>query len=161
LLEDLPRRVRISDAHQTGFIAGAVLLSVIGSVAIALRPETISAWGWYVVAATSAGTALRARVWDSAACKAWLLAQPHLVSVALVVLYTATGRYLAASIAVVVLAALVSAWVVVALSPAIASPDSYSLPLRRLVGFVASGIDASLIPVIAYLVGLFTWVLSR
>jgi hypothetical protein len=51
--------------------------------------------------------------------------------------------------------------VVVALSPAIASPDSYSLPLRRLVGFVASGIDASLIPVIAYLVGLFTWVLSR
>jgi hypothetical protein len=81
--------------------------------------------------------------------------------VALVVLYTATGRYLAASIAVVVLAALVSAWVVVALSPAIASPDTYSLPLRRLVGFGASGIDASLIPVIAYLVGLFTWVLSR
>src|ERR1700723_1976095 len=157
----LPRRVRISDAHQTGFIAGAVLLSVIGSVAIAWRPETLSAWGWYVVAATAAGTALRARGWDSAACKAWLLAQPHLVSVALVVLYTATGRYLAASIAVVVLAALVSAWVVVALLPAIASPDSYSLPLRRLVGFVASGIDASLIPVIAYLVGLFTWVLNR
>ncbi len=96
VLQDLPRRVRISDAHQIGFIAGAVLLSVIGSVAIALRPETLSAWGWYVVAATSAGTALRARVWDSAACKAWLLAQPHLVSVALVVLYTATGRYLAA-----------------------------------------------------------------
>jgi type VII secretion integral membrane protein EccD len=161
LLEDLPRRVRISDAHQTGFIAGAVLLSVIGSVAIALQPETLSAWGWYVVAATSAATALRARVWDSAACKACLLAQPHLVSVALVVLYIATARYLAASIAVVVLAALVSAWVVVALSPAIASPDSYSLPLRRLVGFVASGIDASLIPVIAYLVGLFSWVLNR
>ena len=35
VLEDLPRRVRISDAHQTGFIAGAVLLSVIGSLAIA------------------------------------------------------------------------------------------------------------------------------
>ena len=29
VLEDLPRRVRISDAHQTGFIAGAVLLSVL------------------------------------------------------------------------------------------------------------------------------------
>jgi hypothetical protein len=84
-----------------------------------------------------------------------------LVSVALVVLYTATGRYLAASIAVVVLAALVSAWVVVALSPTIASPESYSLPLRRLVGFVASGMDASLIPVIAYLVGLFSLVLNR
>ena len=82
-------------------------------------------------------------------------------AVALVVLYTATAHYLAALVIAVVLAALVSAWVVVALSPAIASPDTYSLPLRRLVGFVASGIDASLIPVIAYLVGLFAWVLNR
>ena len=105
--------------------------------------------------------ALRARVWDSAACKAWLLAQPYLVTVALAVYYTATGRYLAALIAVIVLAALVLAWVVVALNPPIASPDSYSLPVRRLLGFVASGIDASLIPVIAYLVGLFSWVLNR
>ena len=161
VLEDLPRRVRISDAHQTGFIAGAVLLSVIGALAIAWRPETLSAWGWYVVVAAAAGSALRARVWDSAAAKAWLLAQPYLVATVLAVLYTATAHYLAALVAVVVLAALVSAWTVVALSPAIASPDSYSLPLRRLVGFFASGIDASLIPVIAYLVGLFTWVLNR
>jgi hypothetical protein len=28
-------------------------------------------------------------------------------------------------------------------------------------GFVATGLDASLIPVIAYLVGLFAWVLNR
>jgi type VII secretion integral membrane protein EccD len=161
VLEDLPRRVRISDAHQTGFIAGAVLLSAIGSVAIALHPQTLSAWGWYVVAATSAAAALRARVWDSAACKAWLLAQPYLVSVTLAVFYTATAHYLAALVAVIVLAALVLAWAVVALNPPIASPDSYSLPVRRLLGFVASGIDASLIPVIAYLVGLFSWVLNR
>ena len=161
VLEDLPRRVRLSDAHQTGFIAGAVLLSVIGSLAIAWRPETLSAWGWYVVAAFAAATALRARVWDSAAVKAWLLAQPFLVTVVLAVLYTATAQYLSALVAVIVLAALVSAWVVVALSPTIASPATYSLPLRRLVGFVASGIDASLIPVIAYLVGLFAWVLNR
>ncbi len=161
VLEDLPRRVRISDAHQTGFIAGAVLLSAVGSVAIALRPETLSAWGWYVVAATSAAAALRARVWDSAACKAWLLAQPYLVSVALAVFYTATAHYLAALVAVIVLAALVLAWAVVALNPSIASPETYSLPLRRLLGFLASGIDASLIPVIAYLVGLFSWVLNR
>jgi hypothetical protein len=79
----------------------------------------------------------------------------------LVVLYTATAHYLTALVIAVVLAALVSAWVVVALSPAIASPETYSLPLRRLVGFVASGIDASLIPVIAYLVGLFAVVLDR
>jgi type VII secretion integral membrane protein EccD len=161
VLEDLPRRVRISDAHQIGFIAGAVLLSALGSVAIAWHPGTLSGWGWYVVAATSAAAALRARVWDSSACKAWLLAQPYVVSVALVVLYTATAHYLAALVAVIILAALVLAWVVVALNPAIASPDSYSLPVRRLLGFLASGIDASLIPVIAYLVGIFSWVLNR
>jgi type VII secretion integral membrane protein EccD len=161
VLEDLPRRVRISDAHQTGFIAGAVLLSAIGSLAIAWRPETLSFWGWYVIVATAAAAALRARVWDSAAIKAWLLAQPHLVGVALVVLYTATAHYLTALVIAAVLAALVSAWVIAAISPTIAAPETYSLPLRRLVGFVASGIDASLIPVIAYLVGLFAWVLDR
>ncbi|OBI55217.1 type VII secretion integral membrane protein EccD [Mycobacterium sp. E787] len=161
VLEDLPRRVRIGDAHQSGFIAGAVLLSVLGSVAIALRPEALASAGWYVVAATAAASVLRARVWDSAACKAWLLAQPYLVAGVLLVLYTATGRYPAALGAAVVLVALSLVWVVVALNPGIASPESYSLPLRRLVGFVAAGLDASLIPVMAYLVGLFAWVLNR
>jgi type VII secretion integral membrane protein EccD len=161
VLEDLPRRVRISDAHQTGFIAGAVLLSVLGSVAVAWRPETLSLVGWYVVAATAAAAALRARVWDSAACKGWLLAQPFVVSVVLLVLYTTTRHYTAAVGVAIVLAVLALAWAVVALNPMIAAPESYSLPIRRLVGFAASGVDASLIPVIAYLVGLFGWVLNR
>lgn len=161
VLEDLPRRVRISDAHQNGFIAAAVVLSVLGSVAIALRPETLSVAGWYVVAAASLAATLRARVWDSAACKAWLLAQPFLVAGALLVYYAATGRFLGAFVAVLVLALLVLAWIVVALNPSIASPDSYSLPLRRLLGFLAAGLDASLIPVMAFLVGLFAWVLNR
>jgi len=161
VLEDFPRRVRISDAHQSGFIAAAVLLSVLGSVAIALHPETLSVVGWYVVGATAVTSILRARVWDSAACKAWLLAQPYLVAGVLLVLYTATGRYAAALGAVLVLIALALVWVVVALNPGIASPESYSLPVRRLLGFVASGLDASLIPVMAYLVGLFGWVLNR
>ncbi|WP_156664438.1 type VII secretion integral membrane protein EccD [Mycobacterium sp. 852002-51057_SCH5723018] len=161
LLEDLPRRVRIGDAHQSGFIAAAVLLSVLGSVAIALRPEALAIVGWYVVAATAAASILRARVWDSAACKAWLLAQPYLVAGVLLVLYTATGRYSAAIGAALVLVALASVWVVVALNPRVAAPDSYSLPVRRLVGFVGAGLDASLIPVMAYLVGLFTLVLNR
>ncbi len=56
---------------------------------------------------------------------------------------------------------LVLAWIVVALNSSIASPDSYSLPLRRLLGFVSAGLDASLIPVMAFLVGLFAWVLNR
>jgi ESX secretion system protein EccD len=161
VLEDFPRRVRISDAHQSGFIAAAVLLSILGSVAIALRPEALSGVGWYVVAATAVTSILRARVWDSAACKAWLLAQPYLVAGVLLVLYTATGRYAAALGAVLVLGVLMLAWLVVALNPNIASPESYSLPARRLLGFVAAGLDGSLIPVMAYLVGLFGWVLNR
>jgi type VII secretion integral membrane protein EccD len=161
VLEDLPRRVRVGDAHQNGFISAAVLLSVLGSVAVALRPEALSVVGWYVVAATAATAILRARVWDSAACKAWLLAQPYLAAGVLVVLYASTGRYVAALGAALVLIALVSVWIVVALNPRIASPESYSLPLRRLLGFVAAGLDASLIPVMAYLVGLFSWVLNR
>jgi type VII secretion integral membrane protein EccD len=161
VLEDLPRRVRVSEAHQTGFVAGGVLLSVLGSIAIAACPETLAGWGWYVVAATAAASALRARVWDSAACKGWLLAQPFLVVAALLVCYTATEHYTAALGTALVFAALVAVWVVVALSPAIASPDGYSLPVRRLVGFAAAGLDGSLIPVMAYLVGLFSWVLNR
>ncbi|MHA7653085.1 type VII secretion integral membrane protein EccD [Mycobacterium sp. ML4] len=161
VLEDLPRRVRVSDAHQNGFIAASVLLSVLGSVAIAVRPETLGVAGWYVVVAVSAAATLRARVWDSAACKAWLLAQPFLVAGVLLVFYTATGRFAAAFGAVLVLAVLVVAWIVVALNPSIAAPDSYSLPLRRLLGFAAAGLDASLIPVMALLVGLFAWVLNR
>jgi type VII secretion integral membrane protein EccD len=161
VLEDFPRRVRISDAHQSGFIAAAVLLSVLGSVAIALRPEALSGVGWYVVAATAVTSILRARVWDSAACKAWLLAQPYLVAGVLLVLYTATGRYAAALGAVLLLSVLMLVWVVVALNPGIGSPESYSLPARRLLGFVAAGLDGSLIPVMAYLVGLFSWVLNR
>ena len=145
MLEDFPRRVRISDAHQSGFIAAAVLLSVLGSVAIALRPEALSGVGWYVVAATAVTSILRARVWDSAACKAWLLVQPYLVAGVLLVLYAATGRYGAALGAVLVLSALMLVWVAVALNPGIASPESYSLPARRLLGFVAAGLDGSLI----------------
>ncbi|OBH16584.1 type VII secretion integral membrane protein EccD [Mycolicibacter sinensis] len=161
VLEDLPRRVRVTDAHQTGFVAGAVLLAVLGSVAIAAVPEGLSGWAWYVVAGIAVASVLRARVWDSAWCKAWLLAQPHLTAVVLLACYAATGRYAAAFGAVLVLAALVAVWAVVALSPTVASPESYSLPVRRLVGFLASGVDATLIPVMAYLVGIFAWVLSR
>lgn len=161
VLEDLPRRVRVSDAHQSGFIAAAVLLSVLGSVAIALRPETLSGAGWYVVGATAAASVLRARVWDSAACKAWLLAQPYLAAGVLLVIYTATGRYGAALGAALVLLALVAVWIVLALNPGIAEPESYSLPVRRLVGFAAAGLDASLIPVMAFVVGLFSLVLNR
>jgi type VII secretion integral membrane protein EccD len=160
VLEDLPRRVRISDSHQTGFIAGGVVLGMVGSLAL-VGPSGASVWAWYVVVAAAAGATLRARVWDSAQCKTWLLGHPYLLTVAVLVTFAATGRYDAAWWALIVLAALVLAWAVVAVSPSIAEPQSYSLPMRRLVGFAATAIDASLIPVMAYLVGLFALVLNR
>ncbi|BBY65584.1 type VII secretion integral membrane protein EccD [Mycolicibacterium helvum] len=161
VLEDLPRRVRISEAHQTGFIAGAVVLSIVGSLAVLAQPESVGVWACYAVIGTSAASLLRARVWDSAACKRWLLAQPFVVSVGLVVLYLVTGYQLAALVVLAVSAALTGAFVAVSASPSLAEPESYSLPVRRFVGLIAAAIDASLIPVLAYLVGLFAWVLDR
>lgn len=161
VLRDLPRRVRISEAHQTGFIAGAVVLSVLGALAIGGRPESPSLWAWYVVVATGVAAVLRARVWDTVACKTWLLAQPHLMAVSLLVIFVVQDRYWAALWTSVVLLGLVAVWIFVATNPKLASAESYSLPMRRLVGFLASGVDASLIPVMAYLVGIFTWILNR
>lgn len=160
VLRDLPRRVRISDSHQTGFIAGGVLLGAAGALTIA-APQGVSPWAWYIVAAVALGSVLRARVWDSAPCKAWLLAQPFLLAIGFLVAFAAEDRYAAAWWALGALAALTGVGVVAALFPRLASPDTYSLPTRRLVGFLASGVDASLIPVLAYLVGLFAWVLNR
>jgi len=161
VLEDLPRRVGISESHQIGFIAGSVVLSVLGSLAVVTRPESLGGWAWYAVIATSAATVLRARVWDSATCKVWLLAQPFLVSICLLVLFTAQGRYPTALFVLAALAVLTTGFVIVAANPALAAPETYSLPVRRAVGLLASALDASLIPVLAYLAGLFAWVLSR
>lgn len=162
VLEDLPRRVRLSDSHQTGFIAAGVLLSVIGSLLVVGLPAgQAGVWGWVLVVAAAAGATLRARVWDTAACKTWLLSHPCLLTVALVAVFATTNRYPAAWCALGALAVLVTVWIVVALNPAVAEPQTYSLPMRRLVGFAAAGIDASIIPVAAYLVGLFDLVLNR
>lgn len=161
VLKDLPRRVRIAESHQTGFLAAGVLLAVTGSLAVVHDPETTSGWAWYFVIAAATGATLRARVWDSAVCKAWLLSQSYLLAVVLLVTYAITGHHLPALIAFIVLAVLVLAWVVVALNPKIGAPETYSLPMRRLLGFFAATVDASVIPVAAYLVGLFELVLNR
>ncbi|MGE2833093.1 type VII secretion integral membrane protein EccD [Mycobacterium sp. SMC-4] len=164
VLEDLPRRVRATDSHQTGFIAAGVLLGVLGSVAL-LWPAfgddtTASPWAWYLVVAVALGAALRARVWDSASCKAWLLGHSVLVTIVVLAGFAFSGHYDAAWAALGVLAIVTAAWVVVALNPRIAEPESYSLPARRMLSFVASALDASIIPVMAYLIGLFSWVLN-
>lgn len=159
VLADLPRRVRAADAYQTGILAAAVLLAVTGSVAVVA--DTPTPWGWYLVLGTAAAAVLHARVWDSVPCKAWLLAHPFLLGVALTTLFAVTDRYTAAMWSLLAVAGLTTVWVVVATNPRIASADTYSLPARRAVGFLAAGIDASLLPVVAYLVGLFEWVLNR
>jgi type VII secretion integral membrane protein EccD len=160
VLEDLPRRVRVTDSHQTGFVAGGVVLGTVGAWLLA-GPTGVSHWAWYVVGALALGAVLRARVWDSAPCKAWLLAQPFLMGLLFLVSFAVADRYTEAWWTLAALAGLTAVFVFAALVPRVASPDTYSLPMRRLVGFLASGVDASLIPVLAYLVGLFAWVLNR
>jgi type VII secretion integral membrane protein EccD len=108
VLQDLPRRVRVGEAHQTGFIAAGVLLAVTGSLLVVGPPNpSPSVWAWYLVVAAAAGATLRARVWDSAACKAWLLSHSYLLTVALLVTFAVTGRYTAAWWALAALTALV------------------------------------------------------
>lgn len=164
VLADLPRRIRVSDAHQTGFIAAGVLLAAAGSVFVVWPgvggDGSASPWAWFLVGASALGAVLRARVWDSASCKAWLLGQPFLVAVALLGIFAVSGRYTAAWWALGAMVVLAAAWVVAALNPRIAEPQTYSLPMRRLLGFAAAAVDASVIPVMAYLVGLFAWALN-
>lgn len=160
VLEDLPRRIRVTDAHQTGFLAAGVLLSVVGSL-ILVGGSGASPWAWVLVVAAALGTTLRARVWDSTPCKAWLLSQAFLLPAALLVTFALAERYAAAWWALGALVVVTVFWIVVALNPRIASPDTYSLPARRMLGFASSAVDASVIPVAAYLVGLFEWVLNR
>ncbi|MCF6386779.1 type VII secretion integral membrane protein EccD [Mycobacterium sp. MBM] len=160
VLQDLPRRIRVTDAHQTGFLAAGVLLSVAGSV-ILVGTADASPWAWVLVVAAALGTTLRARVWDSTPCKAWLLSQSFLLPAALLVTFAWTERYAAAWWALAALVAVTVVWIVAAVNPRIAAPDTYSLPARRLFGFASSAVDASVIPVAAYLVGLFEWVLNR
>ena len=104
VLEDLPRRVRVSDSHQTGFIAGGVVLATAGAWILA-GPPGVSYWAWYVVGAVALGAALRARVFDSAPCKAWLLAQPFLMAILFLAAFAVEGRYTAAWWALAALAA--------------------------------------------------------
>ncbi|WP_412770020.1 type VII secretion integral membrane protein EccD [Mycolicibacterium mucogenicum] len=160
VLADLPRRVRVCDAHQTGFLAGAVLTLTAGSVVLVAGAHP-SPWAWYVVGAAALATALRARIWDSVPCKVWLLSQPYLVAAVLLTMFAIGGHYTNAWWALGVLAVLVVVGAVAALNPQVADPQTYSLPMRRLVGFAATALDASLIPVLAYLVGLFAWVINR
>ncbi|MGY4712724.1 type VII secretion integral membrane protein EccD [Mycolicibacterium sp. CBM1] len=161
VLADLPRRVRTAQAHQLGFLAGAVVLSVVGSLAGLSPLDTAGGWVWYAVVATAVAAVLRARIWDSVPNKTWLLLQPFLVSVALLGIFITMRQYLAASCVLAVLAALAGAFVGLSLSPKQAAPQSYSLPIRRVVGMLAVAVDASLLPVLAYVVGLFGWVLQR
>ncbi|MDR3662743.1 MAG: type VII secretion integral membrane protein EccD [Mycobacterium sp.] len=160
VLADLPRRVRVCNAHQTGFLAGAVLVMSAGLVVL-VSEARVSPWAWYVVVAAALATALRARIWDSVPCKVWLLSQPYLVAAALIAVFIVGGRYAAVWGALIALAVLAAVWVIAAAYPQVAEPQTYSLPMRRLVGFAATALDASLIPVLAYLVGLFTWVINR
>ncbi|PRC60779.1 type VII secretion integral membrane protein EccD, partial [Mycobacterium sp. ITM-2017-0098] len=79
-----------------GFIAAGVLLAVTGSVVVmwpvVSGQGAASPLAWYLVVAS----ALRARIWDSAACKAWLLGHSCIVTTVLLGAFAVHGNYPAA-----------------------------------------------------------------
>ena len=83
VLEDLPRRIRVGDSHQTGFIAAGVLLAVTGSLAVLWPAVTgegaVSPWAWYLVVASAVAAADLRRRAKVADCAQVTLAETSLV----------------------------------------------------------------------------------
>lgn len=159
VLRDLPRRVRIARSRQSGLLGGAVLVQILGS-ALIVADKHPGALAWYVVVAATAASALRARVWDSALCKAWLLATPFLMSLVFVALFAAQGRFAAGGVALGSAIAQTIVWAIVATNPRVADPEAYPIPARRSLGLAAAALDVSLLPAAGYLCGAFQAVLG-
>lgn len=157
-LADLPRKARFAASSHTGLIAGATLALVVG--AVALPQAARGGWAAYVALATIVATALRARVPAGIAAKTWLASAPALAGVLGAAACAREGRWPLALAITAALGVIVAVWLVVAARPKLADPEGYSLPARRAVSLVALALDASLIPVMAYVCGLFQWVLA-
>ncbi|ERG69140.1 type VII secretion integral membrane protein EccD [Segniliparus rugosus] len=159
LLADLPRRARRAASLHTGLVAGATLALVIG--ALYLPPVAFAnGWRWYVALAALGATALRARVPAGAAAKTWLVTAPTLAGALGAVIAIREGQWCWALIMAGALGVIAAIWLVVAARPKLADPEGYSLPVRRVVNLFALALDASLIPTIAYVCGVFQWVLA-
>lgn len=164
VLADLPRRASRAASLHTGLIAGATSALVLG--ALCLLPTAVGGagsgnfWRWYVALAALSATVLRARVPAGAAAKAWLVTAPALVAVLGAGTAARAGEWIWSLVLVGTLGAIAAVWLVVAARPKLADPEGYSLPARRVVNLLALALDASLIPVIAYLCGVFQWVLA-
>jgi type VII secretion integral membrane protein EccD len=164
VLADLPRRASRAASLHTGLVAGATSALVLG--VLCLLPTAAGGagagnfWRWYVALAALSATVLRARVPAGAAAKAWLVAAPALVAALGAGIAARAGEWLWSLVLVGVLGAIAAVWLVVAARPKLADPEGYSLPARRVVNLFALALDASLIPVIAYLCGVFQWVLA-
>ncbi|MGL6236511.1 MAG: type VII secretion integral membrane protein EccD [Segniliparus sp.] len=158
VLAGLPRKARFAASLHTGVVAGATLALVVG--AVGLPGAAPGAWGTYVALAALAATALRARVPAAVAAKAWLVTAPALACVLGAAGSARAGAWPLALAMVAALGVVAAIWLVVAARPKLADPEGYSLPVRRVVSLVALALDASLIPAMAYVCGVFQWVLA-
>lgn len=125
-LEELPRRVALTQSFQSGLLAAAVLMTVIGSVLVVWPPARPGWWNWGLVVAIALVMVLRMRSYDVAAGCLWLLSTPLLSAASVSVVFLATGHVMAGVYGMGVLIGLLGVFVAVAAN----APGALSIPGR-------------------------------
>lgn len=156
-IEDLPRKTATCNSYQSGLIAAAVILSVIGSVLVVWLPAGPSLLAWWLVAVTTTVTLLRMRIWDSAIPALWFLAAPFLTGAALSLSFTASGHLIAGLYTV----AAVVAFTVLLVVAAIVKPRELSIPQRRWLDLFENALLITILPAMLWLVGLISLIRNR
>jgi type VII secretion integral membrane protein EccD len=156
-IEDLPRKTATCNSYQSGLIAAAVILSVMGSVLVVWLPAGPALLAWWLVVVTTTVTMLRMRIWDSAIPALWFLATPFSTAAALSLSFTATGHLIAALYA----AAAVAGLTVVLLVAAAVKPRELSIPQRRWLDLFENTLLITILPAMLWLVGLVSLIRNR
>lgn len=149
-LEALPRKVAVSHAYQSGYVAASVVLSVIGSVLVLWLPDRPALAAWWLVVATAVANLLKARIWDSATAALWFVASPLVTTVALATSFTATGHRMAGLAAAGVLVVLT----VLLIGAAAIGNKEGTLPQRRYLDLFENTLLFTILPTVLWLTGI-------
>jgi type VII secretion integral membrane protein EccD len=156
-IEDLPRKTATSNSYQSGLIAAAVILSVLGSALVLWLPAAPGWLAWWLVLTTMTVTVLRMRIWDSAIPAMWFLATPFLAAVTLSVSFTATNHLVAGLFSAL---ALVVLTVLLLLASAL-RPRELTIPQRRWLDLFENTLLITIVPAMLWLVGLVSLIRNR
>lgn len=158
VLADIPARVKLSVSYQLGIIVAATIAQVVGSLVVLHDHTTF--YPVLLVAVAAGASLLRARIWDNSAVKITLLLTPLFVSAAVTLMFSVQGKLCESSISLAVLVVLGIAWFVTATNVRLITPEQYSLPMRRLNSGLSMVLDVAILPLIAYLSGIYSVLLQ-